>query len=224
MAVITLKNGDPNQPSLRRNNILVFLHSFTVASAMKLLLPIFIAFPAIALASGPYTTTVVPWKPKNATSVDVSTVYYLSDRTNGIVHIVDLSSATETGSISGFVGAHIVNGTLDKPTSGPTGLLGIPGHNELFVGDGDGTVKVVDLSSNKVVDKVQLETKKRADEMTFDAKHNLAVVTGPDDDIASIWFISVTDRKIVWQHDVPQCHERSREASMESSALINIEY
>lgn len=82
---------------------------------MKLLLPTLIAFPAIALASGPYSqTTVVPWKPKNATSVDVSTVvngiYYLSDRTNGIVHIVDLSSATETGSISGFVGLTLLMG------------------------------------------------------------------------------------------------------------------
>lgn len=175
---------------------------------MKLILPTLIAFPAIALASGPYSqTAVVPWKPENATSVDVSTVvngtYYLSDRTNGIVHVVDLSSATEIDSISGFVGAHIVNGTLDKSTSGPAGLLGIPGRNELYVGDGDGTVKVVDLSSNKVVDKIQLDIKKRADEMTFDAKRNLAIVTGPDDDIASIWFISVTDRKIVGNMTFP---------------------
>ena len=175
---------------------------------MKLLLPTLIAFPAIVLASGPYSqTAVVPWKPQNATSVDGSTVvngtYYLSDRTNGIVHVVDLSSATETGSISGFVGPHIVNGTLDKPTSGPNGLLGIPGRNELYVGDGDGSVKVVDLSSNTIVGKIQLDIMRRADEITFDSKRNLAIVTGPDDDIPSVWFISVTDRKIVGNISFP---------------------
>jgi hypothetical protein len=146
-------------------------------------------------------TTVLPWISKNSTSVDLGIVvngtYYLSDRTNAVVHIVDLASSTETGRITGFKGATIINGTVNKPTSGPNGLLYIPGRNELYVGDGDGSVKVVDLSKNTIVDTIPLGISKRADEMTYDANNKLAIVTGPDDDIAILAFISVADRKIV---------------------------
>jgi hypothetical protein len=145
--------------------------------------------------------TILPWMSKNSTSVDLGIVvngtYYLSDRTNAVVHIVDLASSTETGQITGFKGASIINGTVDKPTSGPNGLLYIPGRNELYVGDGDGSVKVVDLSNNTVVDTIPLGISKRADEMTYDANSKLAIVTGPDDDIAILAFISVADRKII---------------------------
>lgn len=112
-----------------------------------------------AQAAVQYTLgTILPWISKNSTSVDLGTAvngtYYLSDRTNAVVHIVDLASSTETGQITGFKGATVVNGTVDKPTLGPNGLLYIPGRNELYIGDGDGSVKVVDLSSNTVVDTI----------------------------------------------------------------------
>ncbi|CZR66879.1 uncharacterized protein PAC_16780 [Phialocephala subalpina] len=153
-------------------------------------------------AAGQYSLVkVLPWISQNSTSVDIGIVvngtYYLSDRTNAVVHIVDLTSSTETGQISGFKGATIINGTVDKPTSGPNGLLYIPDRNELYVGDGDGSVKVVDLSTNTIVDTIPLGISKRADEMTYDADNKLAIVTGPDDDIAILAFISVTDRQLV---------------------------
>jgi DNA-binding beta-propeller fold protein YncE len=72
------------------------------------------------------------------------------------VHIVDLASFTETGCISGFVGATIINGTVNKPTSGPNGLLCIPDRNELYVGNGDGSVKVVGLTNNSIVATIPL--------------------------------------------------------------------
>ena len=145
--------------------------------------------------------TILPWISKNSTSVDLGIVingtYYLSDRTNAVVHIVDLASSTEKAQVTGFKGATIINGTVDKPTSGPNGLLYIPGRNELYVGDGDGSVKIIDLTNNTVVDTIPLGISKRADEMTYDANNKLAIVTGPDDDIAILAFISVTDRKII---------------------------
>jgi WD40 repeat protein len=149
----------------------------------------------------------LPWSPKNPTSVDVSIVvngtYYLSDRSNGLVHIVDLATSTELGRIAGFVGATIINGTINKPTSGPNGLLYVPGRNELYVGDGDGTVKVVDLSSNTIVAKIPLGFSNRADEMTYDANRQIAIVSGPDDDIAVLAFITVADRKLVQKISFP---------------------
>ena len=145
--------------------------------------------------------SILPWISKNSTSVDLGIVvngtYYLSDRTNAVVHVVDLASSTETGQITGFKGATIINGTVNKPTSGPNGLLYIPGRNELYVGDGDGSVKIVDLSNNTIVDTIPLGISKRADEMTYDANNKLAIVTGPDDDIAILAFISVTDRTVI---------------------------
>ncbi|KAF8852926.1 YVTN repeat-like/Quino protein amine dehydrogenase [Acephala macrosclerotiorum] len=168
----------------------------------QFVIAIAIAIANPAQAAAEYRlTTILPWISQNSTSVDIGIIvngtYYLSDRTNAVVHIVDLASSTETGRITGFKGATVVNGTVDKPTSGPNGLLYIPGRNELYVGDGDGTVKVVDLSSNTVVDTIPLNISKRADEMTYDANNKLAIVTGPDDDIAILAFISVTDRKLI---------------------------
>jgi hypothetical protein len=162
-----------------------------------------IAFPANPTqATALYQlTTILQWISKNSTSVDLGIIvngtYYLSDRTNAVVHVVDLASSTETGQITGFKGATIINGTVNKPTSGPNGLLYIPDRNELYVGDGDGSVKVVDLHNNTIVDTIPLGISKRADEMTYDAKNKRAIVTGPDDDIAILAFVSVTDRKLI---------------------------
>jgi WD40 repeat protein len=176
--------------------MMMFLGRFLIAIAIAF----FSATPAHVAAQ--YSlTTILPWVTKNSTSVDLGIVvngtYYLSDRTNAVVHIVDLASSTETGQITGFKGATIINGTVNKPTSGPNGLLFIPDRNELYVGDGDGSVKIVDLSKNAVIDTIPLGISKRADEMTYDANNKLAIVTGPDDDIAILAFISVTDRKLI---------------------------
>jgi WD40 repeat protein len=168
----------------------------------RLLIAIVIAISIPTQATALYSlTTILPWTSKSSTSVDlgivISGTYYLSDRTNAVVHVVDLASSTETGQITGFKGATIINGTVNKPTSGPNGLLYIPDRNELYVGDGDGSVKVVDLRNNAVVETIPLGISKRADEMTYDSKNKLAIVTGPDDDVAILAFISVTDRKLI---------------------------
>lgn len=119
------------------------------------------------------------------------------------MHIADLASSTETGQIHGFVGATIVNGTVNKPTSGPNGLLYIPDRNELYVGDGDGSVKVVDLGNLTVVDTIPVGISTCAVEMTYDANNKLAMVTGPEADIAILAFISVTDRQVVHKVSFP---------------------
>ena len=64
-------------------------------------------------------------------------------------------------------------------------------------------MKVIDLRNLTIVDVIKLGISKRADEMTYDAKRKLAVVTGPDDDIPVAMFISVTDRRIVGNVSFP---------------------
>ena len=159
--------------------------------------------PVLADAgNGPYfLAATVPWQPKNSISVDQGAVfngiYYLSDRGNGVVHVVDLTTATEITRIGGFVGLKYVNGSIDKPTSGPAGVLVIPDRNELWAGDGNGTVKVIDLHTNTIVDIIDLHLTRRADEMAYDPLKQVAAVTGGDEDIPIIIFISVTDRQIL---------------------------
>jgi hypothetical protein len=53
------------------------------------------------------------------------------------------------------------------------------------------------LTNNTVVDTIPLGISKRADEITYDVNNKLAIVTGPDDDLPILAFISVTDRKII---------------------------
>jgi hypothetical protein len=91
----------------------------------------------------------------------------------------------------------LVNGSVDKPNSGPAGVVPIPDRNEMYVGDGDGTVKVIDLGSNTIVDVIKLGLSHRADEMAYDAKHQIAAIAGPDEDLPILFFVSVTDRKIL---------------------------
>jgi WD40 repeat protein len=176
---------------------------------MKFFTLALVGSPAVVLAIASYTlTTTIPWTPKNSTSVDLGLVvngtYYLSDRTNAVVHVVDLATGTETGQISGFVGARLgPNGKVSSTISGPNGVLLIPDRNELYVGDGDGTVKVVDLRGLTVIDTIRLGLTKRADEMTYDTKHKVAAVTGPDEDTPVLIIVSVTDQKILGKISFP---------------------
>src|SRR5215469_10362738 len=154
--------------------------------AIQNLLFLAASLSAPALADGPYSlAAVVPWAPTAPRSVDQGAVlngmYYMSDRGNGVVHVVDIATATEITRISGFVGLSIINGVIDKPTSGPAGLLPIPDRNELWAGDGNGTVKIIDLNTNTIVDVLDLGLAKRADEMAYDPRTKVAAVTGGDE-------------------------------------------
>ena len=57
-----------------------------------------------------------------------------------------------TIAITVFKGATIINTIVNKPKLRPKSLLYVPGRNELYVGDGDISVKIVDLSNNTIVD------------------------------------------------------------------------
>src|SRR5665647_3072312 len=67
-------------------------------------------------------------------------IYVLGDRTNKAVDVIDTTTNTVlTQLLGGFVGF-----TGNNDTSGPDGVLTV-GHHEIWVGDGNSTVKVIDL-------------------------------------------------------------------------------
>src|SRR5438093_9802623 len=80
------------------------------------------------------------------TSFDISFVerssqtYYLADRSNKAVDIFDASSNTFETRVAGFVGF-----TGNNDTSGPNGIVVVHDRGEIWAGDGNGTVKVIDL-------------------------------------------------------------------------------
>lgn len=144
--------------------------------------------------------STIPWSPKNATSVDQGTIYngtyYLSDRTNNVVHVVDLAAKKQTTAIPGFQGLVVQNSTVNHAVSGPNGLLVLPDRNELYVGDGDGTVKVVNLLNLTVVANISTGATTRADEMAYNPETNTVVVTNPDEDTPVVTVISATERQV----------------------------
>ena len=99
--------------------------------------------------------------------------YYLSDRSNKSVDIFDAKTDKFIGSVGGFVGVIMKNGKPNNDVSGPDGIL-IFG-SEAWAGDGDSTVKVIDLKTNKVVDTVKTGGESRVDEMAYDAKEGVFI-------------------------------------------------
>jgi hypothetical protein len=142
----------------------------------------------------------IPFAPKNTTSVDQGTVYngtyYLSDRVNKGIHVVNLADAKQTTLISGFAGLVTSKGVNEYNISGPNGLIVLPNRNELYVGDGDGTVRVIDLFKNEITANISMGISTRADEMAYDSKTGTVVVTLPNEKPPQVAVISAKDRTV----------------------------
>lgn len=111
--------------------------------------------------------------------------YYLADRSNKAVDIVDGATGSFIGQITGFVG---VPEDKDTDMSGPNGVLSI--GNELWASDGDSTVKVIDLKSKTIVDTIHTGGRKRSDEMAYDPKDHIFLVANDADDPPFVTLIS----------------------------------
>jgi DNA-binding beta-propeller fold protein YncE len=132
-------------------------------------------------------TISIPGEPLN--SFDISYIdqatgmYYLADRSNKGIDVVDVKKGAWVGRITGMVG---FSGKND--TSGPNGVI-IAGK-EAWVGDGDSTVKVIDLKSMKIVDTIKTGGKNRADEIGYDPKDGVIAIANADDDPPFLTLIS----------------------------------
>src|SRR5258706_2870711 len=105
--------------------------------------------------------------------------YYIADRSNAAIDIFDTQKNTFVGRVTGFVGIKIgPNGRPANNMSGPNGLAFDPDKRQLWVGDGDSTVKVIDLNANpaKIVATIKTGGERRADELTLDPKDGLVLI------------------------------------------------
>lgn len=174
-----------------------FVRSLALASAALFL------FSGQALAAGTYGKIATITLPKASSSFDISEVdpatrtYYYGDRVNGVVAI-DMDTNQIKAVITGFVGVRKATSV-----SGPDGVLLAKDRNELLVGDGDSTLKVVDLSKNAIVATISTGGTTRLDELAYDAKNQILAGTNPDEDVAFLNFISLKDRKVLGKITFP---------------------
>lgn len=142
----------------------------------------------------------VPWAPGTPSSTDQSAIYngtyYLSDRTNKGVHVISLANKTQTGFIGGFV-TGLVNGTLSSSISGPDGIVILANRNEMYVGDGDGTVKVINLFTNTIVANISTGSKKRADEFAYNPSTQTVVVTNANESPPMVNILNATSHSVI---------------------------
>ena len=134
------------------------------------------------------TTIQVPGKPLTSfdfTAVDrVLPLYYLTDRSNAGLDIIDTIANTFLARIGGFVGSRNdpATGLPNPDISGPNAVQPV-GIGELWVSDGDSTVKVVDLFSQSIVATVSTtlpdqtaDQALRADGMSYDPRDHILMV------------------------------------------------
>ena len=161
------------------------------------------------------TRVAIPGEP--LASFDISWVdsgtqtYYLADRSNAGVDVINTKDRTFVKRIGGFVGFRGKNNV-----SGPDGLVLVPDRGELWVGDGDSTVKVVDLQSGTIVATIATGGGKRADELDYDPTHHIILITNPDDDPPFVTFISTTTRTVLGKIPFPDATDGVEQPVWES--------
>lgn len=125
--------------------------------------------------------------------VNADGVYALADRSNGGLDFFASATGRFLGRATGFKGFSATGGPDE---SGPNGVVAV-GRNEFWAGDGDSTVKAVDLRTRKVIASISTGGKKRADEIAYDARDHLVIAVNNADDPPFVTFISTRTRKVV---------------------------
>jgi hypothetical protein len=156
----------------------------------------------IILPGAPLTSFDVSW-------VDAETqTYYLADRSNKGVDIIDAKTNAFLGRVEGFVGQ---KDSLEN--SGPNGVLVLPNLKQVWAADGDSTVKVIDIAARppKIIATFSTGGKFRANVMAYDEDDGLLLVTNGSEETPYVSLISTApDHKIRAQIKFPNASEGTR--------------
>ena len=112
--------------------------------------------------------------------------YYLADRSNKAIDIFDTAQDAYVGRVGRFVGTKMKDGKVDNDTSGPDGVVLV--GQEIWAGDGDSAVKVIDPASGRTLATLPSGGTTRVDEMAFDPKDQafIAVDNAEDPPFATV--------------------------------------
>lgn len=148
---------------------------------------------------------MIPIPPGNCESFDFSWIdsgsqsYYLTDRTNRSIDIFDASEGKFIAAVKGFVGF-----TGMGENSGPNGLEVLPDLNQAWAGDGDSTVKVIDLETNEITASIPTGGGKRVDLLACDPKDKIILAINDKENPPFITFISAVDFAVLGRIKCPQ--------------------
>ena len=128
---------------------------------------------------------------------------YLADKTNKSVVVFDSKTDTYLSRIAGFVG-RAENGDA----SGPNGVVVVNGAGELWVSDGDSTIKVIDLKAGKITETIATGGKLRANGMAYGEDIGVVIVANSDDDPPFLSFVSTAPgHKLLARIPIPESGE-----------------
>jgi hypothetical protein len=178
-----------SQVQSRTHIVKATLLSSVGATALAAAMSLGATGPAQAVCGGPpgtpaptqtqcLTAVAIPGNPLR--SFDISWVntsrgeYYLADRSNAGIDVLTTAgpafSRTITGGVASFVGIVLTtSGAVNNNQSGPDGVVSSRGH-WLYAGDGDSTLKVIDLNipgPNAIVQSISTGGTTRVDEMAL---------------------------------------------------------
>jgi len=137
---------------------------------------------AVQIPGNPLRSFDISW-----VNPDVSE-YYLADRSNAGIDIINTKKNTFKQTIGGFKGI-VLNGmgAVDNNHSGPDGVTS---HGRrLYAGDGDSTLKVIDLKTSTIKQSISTGGTTRVDEMalTTDGRLLLAANNAEDPPFATLF-------------------------------------
>jgi hypothetical protein len=176
----------------------------------------FLPTQIIAQPSSRFTDPVlVKGSPTNLRAFDVSwndnstQKYYLADRTNNAIDLVD--AATDT--FLGFIGQGHYTGSRPCPgqpkelrhCAGPNGVVTDDlGH--VWSGDGDGNIIEADANQpgTAIIRSIATGGKGRIDEVAYDPKDRILMAEDDGDSPPYIVFISVTDGSVLGRYVYPK--------------------
>jgi hypothetical protein len=152
------------------------------------------------------TTVITLPSPQKITAFDISFVdpvigeYFLADRTNKAVDVVDTATntlLTQLKATPPFVGVATTCATgNNNDCSGPDGVITV-NHKEVWVGDGNSTIKVISLATGMTTDVINTGGKFRADELCLDPRDGLVMMANDADSPPFVTLISTTTHKIL---------------------------
>jgi len=123
---------------------------------------------------------------------------YLADKTNKSVVVFDTKTDKFVARIPGFVGL-----LKDGNASGPNGVVVVGA--EVWVSDGDSTIKVIDTKTAKITATFATGGTKRANGMALGENIGVVIVANSNDDPPFLSFISTApDHKILAKIPIPE--------------------
>jgi hypothetical protein len=178
---------------------------FVTSAALAIIASSMVATSAGADGLKQVGTIPIPGNPIDqfgVIAVDQATgLGYLADKDNKGVVVFDTKADKFVIRIGGFVGQ-----TKDGNTSGPNGVAVV--GSELWVSDGDSTIKVVDLKTNTIAATIVTGGKARANAMAYDPNTRTVLVANSNDDPTFINLISAdAGHKITAKIPMPESAE-----------------